>query len=103
MCFSTKILKIILFRVVNNVLSAEVEVRFDHYFARCQHSQYALEVLVAGIGCAIRRDSLSLEREMYYGVPSGRGLVCRRPGVSRHGIQESWRHETVGKEIFCAP
>lgn len=77
--------------------------RFDHYFARCQHSQYALEVPVAGIGCAIRKDSLPLEQVICSGVPSGRGLVCRCPGASRHGIQESWRHEAVGKEIFCAP
>ena len=77
--------------------------RFDHYFVRCQHSQYALEVPVAGIGCAIRKDSLPLEQVICSGVPSGRGMVCRCPGASRHGIQESWRHDAVGKEIFCAP
>ena len=71
--------------------------------AKRRHRHCALEMPVAGIGCATRKDSLPLAWEIWPGGGSGGGLVCRCPGASRHGIQESRRHETVGKEIFCAP
>lgn len=60
--------------------------------AKRQHSQCALEVPVAGVGCAIRKNSLPLEREMCSRGDSGGGEACRCLGGSGgEGEQSSWR------------
>ena len=74
--------------------------RFDHYFARCQHSQYALEVPVVGIGCAIRKDSLPLAREMCSRGGSGGGEACRCLGGSGKGRASSRLGGAVGKSAL---
>lgn len=50
-----------------------------------RHRQCALEVPVAGVGCAIRKNSLPLEREICPGGGSGGGEACRCLGRSGEG------------------
>ena len=53
--------------------------------AKRRRRQCALEMPVAGIGCATRKDSLPLAREMCPGGGSGGGEACRRLGGSGGG------------------
>ena len=50
--------------------------------AKRRRRQCALEVPVAGVGCATRKDSLPLAREIWPGGGSGEGEACRCLGDS---------------------
>ena len=53
--------------------------------AKRRHRQCALEMPVAGVGCATRKDSLPLAREIWPGGGSGGGEACRCLGGSGEG------------------